>query len=282
MDLTAGAPFPTSDADDRETPLNALQDVDIALQAAAAMMGKVRSTLRIYDPYYCAGALKNRLVQLGYSRQFIHNDNVDCYSAQKSNGVPPFDFILTNPPYSGDHIQRSLTFACRSQKPWAFLLPSHIMLRPWCQELFSQRKVFYLVPHSRYSFEVCGGRGGGEGTKTQPPGQQHVPLVTMWYICVGEEGAGPSLLKQLWQDCDRAKSATLAGSFEELPRRVRKLLPFVQVCWCGSIRDGHVVVDGMSICVCVCVYIYVRLSVCVYVTLSWLRCGGVMTGECAE
>lgn len=37
--------------------------------------------------------------------------------------LPEFDVLVTNPPFSGDHIERTLAFALACRKPWFLLLP---------------------------------------------------------------------------------------------------------------------------------------------------------------
>ena len=57
-------PFATDFCDHFETPRRAYADVAPALDALVA---KPRSETRIYDPYYCDGAVKRHLRELGYT-----------------------------------------------------------------------------------------------------------------------------------------------------------------------------------------------------------------------
>ena len=157
----------SSTADDRETPLRALQDVVAALDV---LFPATLAPLRIYDPYYCNGAIKNRLQECGSF--VVYNDAVDCYEAQKNNKVPEYDVLLTNPPYSGNHVQCVLQYAISCNKPWALLLPSHVLQRPWFVAATTKHAIFYLAPHERYSFEVP----TSASTTSNAP---HVPFVTM-------------------------------------------------------------------------------------------------------
>ena len=40
--------------------------------------------LQIYDPYFCAGAVKRNLGHLGFKA--VRNENEDCYKAQARGG----------------------------------------------------------------------------------------------------------------------------------------------------------------------------------------------------
>jgi hypothetical protein len=224
-------------ADDRETPFTALQDIDVFLESIAFICNKKRSNLGIYDPYYCHGSIKTDMEKLGYCGTFIHNDPVDCYLAQKLKKVPDHDVVLTNPPFSGDHIKRALVYVQKSKKPWAFLLPSNVFLRPWFEELFACDSIYFIAPHTRYSFEA---------PSTQTTTESHTPFVTMWYI--GGIDFNPhltSVLQEMWRASSRNSQATLATSAEELPRRIRKLLPFTKV---RCIPSQNVVDTICSLC----------------------------------
>ena len=110
------------------------------MDALARALGRTRASLRIYDPYYCAGAVKKHLGALGFGH--VHNEPVDFYASP----VPPHDVVVprgvarrsvsprsnpesrvvfdarrglvqvTNPPYSGDHPGRLLD-CCRPGRP---------------------------------------------------------------------------------------------------------------------------------------------------------------------
>eukprot|EP00434_Breviolum_minutum_P000743 symbB.v1.2.000656.t1/scaffold28.1/size414311/10 len=89
----------SADADHAETPAKAYEDVSGYLDAIAASLGKDRATLKIYDPYYCMGAVVKHLNSLGFYN--VYNQPVDFYDVQH---VPEYDVLVTNPPYSGEHV----------------------------------------------------------------------------------------------------------------------------------------------------------------------------------
>ena len=203
-------------ADDRETPTIAFRHLLPILDAIERSVYKnlsdSRSSIRIYDPYFCAGTMKSRLVELGLSYRNIYNENVDCYEEQKTSMVSPFDVLLTNPPFSGDHIKRCLSYAISSKKPFAMLIPSNVFLRPWYETLSKNQNIIYVAPHERYGFT-------GPSCETD-----HVPLVCMWFVG-GLNAQELLLVGQLWR-ADPPAGASLCLSVEQLPRRIKKLLPY--------------------------------------------------------
>lgn len=48
----------------------------------AAELGRTRATLRLYDPYFCAGAAKARLGSLGFTS--VYNEAEDFYARAAS------------------------------------------------------------------------------------------------------------------------------------------------------------------------------------------------------
>ena len=130
----AAHPFDSDALDCAETSPAAYEDIAPLLSELARRVGKLPSELRIYDPYFCAGAVKRRLERVGFPK--VRNACVDCYSEWASGSVPAFDVMVTNPPYSADHVRRLLAFAAASGRPWFCLMPSYVHLRPeWAEEL---------------------------------------------------------------------------------------------------------------------------------------------------
>ncbi|CAD7927576.1 unnamed protein product [Amoebophrya sp. A120] len=76
-----------------------------------------RAGLRLYDPYFCTGKMKTHLANLGFHD--VYNEPVNCYSQWKEETtrkslIDSFDVLITNPPYSGDHLLKLLDF-CRKK-----------------------------------------------------------------------------------------------------------------------------------------------------------------------
>ena len=111
-------PFETNYNDHFETPQAAYADVLPLLSACARQAhgdGAGLETLRVYDPYYCQGAMQRALAALGCARDNLINENRDFYADVAAGTLPPHDVLLTNPPYSADHKQRLLAFLLAQQ-----------------------------------------------------------------------------------------------------------------------------------------------------------------------
>jgi hypothetical protein len=122
------------DPDDHcETSPEAHKNVVNFLAKIAERVGKKPSELVIYDPYYCAGGTKRSFKTLGFEN--VINENVDFYDVIARDAVPPHDVLVTNPPYSADHVERCLTFAAENlekhKRPYFLLLPSYVVNKPY-------------------------------------------------------------------------------------------------------------------------------------------------------
>ena len=99
-------PFKTEEADHAETPLLAYQHIEPALVYLAKKLGKTKETLKIYDPYFCTGAIVRNMAQIGFTS--IHNRCEDFYQVIKEGRVPEHNVVVTNPPYSSNHVMKIL------------------------------------------------------------------------------------------------------------------------------------------------------------------------------
>ena len=111
-------PFETNYNDHFETPQAAYADVLPLLAACAKQAhgdGAGLETLRVYDPYYCQGAMQQALAALGCARDKLINENRDFYADVAAGTLPAHEVLLTNPPYSADHKQRLLDFLLAQQ-----------------------------------------------------------------------------------------------------------------------------------------------------------------------
>ena len=63
------------------------------------------------------------------------NENKDFYAVCQRGEVPEHDVLVTNPPYSADHVERCITFAAKNLyehgRPYFLLLPSYCVNKPY-------------------------------------------------------------------------------------------------------------------------------------------------------
>ena len=192
-------PFPVDYCDHFETSSTAVRDVAPFLSQIATSMGKSLSTLRIYDPFYCAGGIKAHLHELGFTT--VINRCVDFYSDVANNAVPEYDVLLTNPPYSGDHKERCISFAMASGKPWALLLPTYVSTKKYYSSAINASDPpFYVVPRIAYEFSHP------EGT-----GHDEPPFASMWFLHGGAPGS-TAMLHDTLRSSAGSKSARIPCS----------------------------------------------------------------------
>lgn len=111
-------PFKANEDDHCETSLQAYKDIAIFLDLICAKLHKARADLTIYDPYYCAGSVIQNLGELGFTS--VYNKCEDFYKVIKEKQVPAHDVLVTNPPYSTDHVKKLMEFATSNNKPFFF------------------------------------------------------------------------------------------------------------------------------------------------------------------
>jgi hypothetical protein len=183
-------PFQADPDDHCETSPTAYKDILPLLAFLAARLDKRISTVSIYDPYYCAGGTSKHLNALGFDQ--VYNQPEDFYQVIAEKRTPEADVLITNPPYSGDHLQRLLDFleTGNKQKPFLLLLPSHFAKRP-AFESFSRRCV-YLTPSERYHYWTPEGRREGDENDAKKRkkrthknlylGSRNSPFYSYWFV----------------------------------------------------------------------------------------------------
>ena len=180
--------FEHMDDDDHcETPILAYQHVASFLDVVAGSLGKTRASLRIYDPYYCAGGIKQRLGELGFEN--VLNENVDCYLNWDS---VEYDVLVTNPPYSGDHMEKMVQYLAAKKKPFAFVVPNFVIKKPYHREMLEKSLMpMYLVPKARYVYLPPKGFREKKASDTQ---KKSSPYVTIWHLYGGSSREWRDLL----------------------------------------------------------------------------------------
>lgn len=182
-------PFEADANDHCETPFEAYQDLAPYLDFLASQVGKKSTTLRIWDPYYCAGGVKRNLGRLGFHN--VHNECQDFYSLVKHGRIPEYDCIVTNPPYSTepfDHVERLIDILCSQKKPWFVVQPNYVYVKPFWEKLTSRKlaapRPFFLTPTSprKYKYKTPSGMRAVSAQQLKTS-----PFVSMWYCWMGSK-----------------------------------------------------------------------------------------------
>lgn len=231
--------FEADEADHCETPRRAYQDIVPVLDQIAASCGKTRRDLIIYDPYYCDGGIKEKMKSLGCHN--VINENRDFYHDISENTIPKHDVVVTNPPYSGDHMGKMLQFVSNNRGkgtakgnnqssciPFLLLLPHYVYTKPYFQEYFQSdargtisdnsnkvgneqqlKELFYLVPKNnhRYSYEPPSWVSHESGSTALGRGKTvTAPFPSFWYCNV------PSLMMTSQQPASKSKMKSKSKS----------------------------------------------------------------------
>ena len=175
--------YEVDDDDHCESPQEAYRDIDHLLQHASVLLQRSKATLRIYDPYHCNGAIIERLNNLGYYN--VYNKNEDFYASIRDDKIPEYDVLVTNPPYSGDHIEKLLKFVIASHKPSFLLIPNYVYMKDYYSHLISQHKEVplpvFVVPNKRYLYTTPYGRRQAKSAKYTSP------FPTFWFCFTGSQ-----------------------------------------------------------------------------------------------
>ncbi|KAG8464100.1 hypothetical protein KFE25_000268 [Diacronema lutheri] len=224
-------PFDADPTDHCETPFKAYRDIEPFLFRLALSLGRSKSTLRIYDPYFCEGSAVKHLAQLGF--ESVYNRNEDFYAQVAGGAVPEHDVVVTNPPFSADHIERALRF-CVAQndgRPWFLLLPNFIYKKRTCapELALAPSPPLFLVPASTYTFWSPGRQFRTGPAREKPPvgadgaaaGKPTTPFECMWYLWCGSAKAHAELQQWWLKKYEKASGCALALSPDELPDKVK-------------------------------------------------------------
>ena len=186
-----GYAFVPDPNDHCETSPAAYGHIAPLLRLLALQLGKKPSDLAIYDPYFCAGSVVRHLAGLGFTN--VHNKNEDFYAVSSAGTVPAHDVVVTNPPYTGDHVERLLAFLATNGKPLCILMPNYFgddgtgtgqgkgttrqraNYAAWMQG----RKPIFLCPKERYQYWTP---RNIKADSNLHRGHKTVPFVSYWHI----------------------------------------------------------------------------------------------------
>ncbi|CAJ1366206.1 unnamed protein product, partial [Effrenium voratum] len=208
-------PFEVNGDDHCETSLEAYRDVEPILHHIASLLGRDPKKLRIYDPFYCAGSVVKHLAELGFSR--VYNKCEDFYAVMNEGRVPAHDVLLTNPPYSGDHVEHLLRFCRENEKPFLLLMPNYFCAKEFYAEA-GTKSMLYLCPRKRYFYWTPKGlrdRGKVQSQHAGSAGNRTSPFVSFWYLDLKPVCSSKDLLRW-WQARSSRLSCTLCR-LKDLP-----------------------------------------------------------------
>lgn len=252
-------PFPVDPDDHCESPIEAYRDIApfLSLLLKKDQHSNAASTVsfRIYDPYYCDGAVIRNFASLGFTD--VYNRKENCYAlweaataASKDNNIlNDFDVLVTNPPYSEDHIERLIQFVTsdlfvRRQKPWLLLLPQWVHKKDFyihattksnflkCNHKAQRHEAsdvqpFYIIPKKRYVY-------------TPPPSfrsptksdvhKKSSPFISMWFCWGGTTAMNEQLMRHFYdtkncnihQSCDLARSKNAIRDLRRIHTKQKK------------------------------------------------------------
>jgi hypothetical protein len=194
----ASFPYPTDPDDHCESPLPAYAHIQPLLQLLQSNETKKGGTkdLRIYDPYYCNGAVVENLTALGFPS--VYNKKEDCYQIWASeSSYPEYDVFVTNPPYSGDHIEKlvqHITSPKMGNRPWFLLMPEWVHKKDYFVSEMKRKQIqpFYLVPKKRYVYLPP---KNYRAAKKSDVHKKSSPFNSMWYIWGGTREQNDRLIQ---------------------------------------------------------------------------------------
>ena len=131
------------------------------------------------------------MLDLGFPNTYNENEDFYKYDGGKTSGPKSFDVIVTNPPYTADHIPNLIKFCHRQHKPFLLLLPNyciHKYANAFTERFFDGDKYvnapnyFYIWSEKRYLYKSPkGGREKGAVRKDRKTS----PFVSFWYCSFG-------------------------------------------------------------------------------------------------
>jgi len=225
-------PFPTDPDDHCESPAVAYEDILPILEKLALLNNakKGNSKLQIYDPYYCDGSVVSNLSKLGFDN--VYNNKEDCYKTwDKSDTTQPYpacDVLVTNPPYSGNHVERLMkhvstelpTTDLHETAAWCLLMPTYVHKKNYFLDMVKKGSCqpFYLVPKKRYVYIPP---KNFRAKKESDVHKKSSPFVSMWYIWGGSTTKNKELMNS-FRAYEHSSSCELARSKSSLRDLRRK------------------------------------------------------------
>jgi hypothetical protein len=179
-------PFEPDPKDHCETDVRAHRDIVTALTILAKRVFGYQNArdLKIWDPYFCDGKVKKNFARLGFPN--CYNECEDFYKRIEKSLFPDHDVIVTNPPYSTEHIERCLTYCVGQEKPWLMLVPNWVARKDFFSKLIGS--AFVLSPVQRYEYWMPGWAQEGRPEYVGADGK-HSPFLSSWFIGMGKRAS---------------------------------------------------------------------------------------------
>lgn len=197
-------PYPTVTSDHIEIGPDACGHIAPLLNLLASRLGKDAGDLKVYDPYYCSGAVQRHLGALGFKQ--VYNECEDFYARLADGAVPEHDVVVTSPAYSESsngrsHTERLLRFCVKEGKPFLVLMPEPEAAAPYYTQLFAKHPPpLLLAPPRRYQFwmprEFLAEGEGKKGYSHPKLGMRRSPFASLWYLSLAPVMPHKELMKQ--------------------------------------------------------------------------------------
>ena len=232
--------FEADPSDHCETPFAAYRDIEPFLYYISRHLKKDKASLVIYDPYYCEGSVVGHLGALGFTS--VINRHEDFYRVIEDGRVPEHDVLVSNPPFSGDHMERVVRFAQHGNRgrPWLLLMPNFMCRKPTYHAALrgpgggnakgngngdgEAQAPFYMVPSKRYSFWSPGREFKADVGRIRERiaagvhklhGKHTAPFECMWFCQLRE--LGPYAYAYWNKKYSKMGTGSLARCAEDLP-----------------------------------------------------------------
>ena len=96
--------------------------------------------------------MKRHLAELGFTN--VHNQCEDFYARLRAQDLPEHDVLLTNPPYSSDHLQKIIRHVTTSGKPWLLLVPNFVYIKEYYRSATRRVPSVRSRPYHAYSMHA--------------------------------------------------------------------------------------------------------------------------------
>eukprot|EP00041_Stephanoeca_diplocostata_P020242 m.450631 g.450631 ORF g.450631 m.450631 type:complete len:447 (+) comp21514_c0_seq4:533-1873(+) len=237
-------PFRADSDDHCETPSNAYAHISPLLKIMCGLTGKSKENLSIWDPYFCAGSVKKHLAELGFKQ--CRNVCEDFYQIIQDDRIPEHDIIVTNPPFSEDHIPKFLDFAIRNSKghrarPWCMLAPNWVYTKDYYSDLLKDcpTSTIFVVPDKRYRFTPP---PGAREKKSSDTHKRTSPFPCLWYCGGFSNTVGVQLMGMHIQDVSVSRHTTqlplhILADYDPRRKKLRNAMKSKK--WKSKKRSDH-------------------------------------------